>query len=106
METMRTENLLPILNIKSFYDFVKLDTNEQIKLLKKEGVFIDQDLEKETITCLYFLQGFFVEVTFGKDTKDLIDIIPYKQGYKISMLMNASKQHAVTHKTAFEICAN
>src|SRR4051812_48337619 len=84
METMRTENLLPILNIKSFYDFVKSNINEQVKLLKKEGVFLDHDSEQETITCLYFLQGFFAEVIFSKTTKDLIEIVPFKQGYKIS----------------------
>ncbi|PBQ31202.1 hypothetical protein CNR22_05290 [Sphingobacteriaceae bacterium] len=103
---MRTENLLPLLNIQSFYDFVKLSISEQVNLLRKDGVFLDQDSEKEGITCLYFLQGFFVEVVFGGEASEIQDIIPYKQGYRISMLINASRKHSATHKTTIECCAN
>ena len=103
---MRIENLLPILNIQSFCDFVKLNTLDQVKLIKKEGVFLDQDSDKNEITCLYFVQGFFVEVVFGKNEEDLRDIIPFKQGYKISMLLNANRSQSAKHKTAFECCAN
>ena len=103
---MRTENLLPILSLHAFYDFAKLDINDKVTLLKKEGVFLDQDSEKGIITCLYFLQGFFVEIIYSQATSGLLHIIPFKQGYKIGMLMNATKKHASTHKTVFECCAN
>lgn len=103
---MRTENLLPILNTQSFYDFVKLSKIEQVNLLRKDGIFLDQDSEKEEITCLYFLKGFFVEVAFGGTASELLDIIPYKQGYRLSMLLRAKKSHTTKHKTTFECCAN
>lgn len=103
---MRTDNLLPILNIQCFYDFVKLNIADQVKLIKKDGIFLDQDSDKAEITCLYFVQGFFVEVIFGKDEEELRGIIPFKQGYKISMLLKANKSHSAKHKTVFECCAN
>lgn len=80
---MKINFIQPILNTESFYNFVKLDQIQKLRLLKEQGIFLDSDNEKDTITKLYFLNGFFVEEILSRKDQEIVDIIPYKQGYKI-----------------------
>jgi hypothetical protein len=80
---MKINTIQPVLNLQSFYDFVKLSKADQQSVLLQEGVFLDLDSEKDVLTRLYFLKGFFVELIFNKKLNTVVEMIPYKQGYKI-----------------------
>ncbi len=66
------------INLITIYDYAKLSTTEKMKLIKGTALFIDQ-YNADCIVYVYFLNGFFIEVT-EKDGK-IAEIIPYKRGY-------------------------
>lgn len=80
---MKIDSIQPQINLQSFYDFAKLDKSQQCELLDSEAVFLDLDSDKSTFTKLYFLNGFFIEEIVCRKNNAIIDIIPFKQGYKI-----------------------
>lgn len=66
------------ITLMTIYDYAKLSVSEKIKLIKGTALFIDQ-YNSDTITYVYFLNGFFVEVT--EKAGKIVDVIPYKRGY-------------------------
>lgn len=70
-------------NHKSFYEFAKLNDEDKATELMNNGVLLDKDLEKEQAVNLYYLNGFFVEETISKKQNRVVDIIPYKHGYRL-----------------------
>jgi hypothetical protein len=66
----------------TIYDYAKLSAEEKEELLKNQALFIDQYNEDEVLIQIYFLNGFFVEVSIknGKVT----DNIPYQRGYTMN----------------------
>lgn len=70
-------------NFKSFYEFAKLNDEDKATELMNNGVLLDKDLEKEQAVNLYYLNGFFVEETISKKQNRVVDIIPYKHGYRL-----------------------
>lgn len=70
-------------NSESFNSFVKYAPKTQSDILKKTGLLLDTDFEKDTIVNLYFLSGFFVEEIIDKNTRELQFVLPFKQGFKI-----------------------
>ena len=46
-------------NLKSFYEFAKMNTNEKVAELMNNGVLIDNDNEKDEAINLYYINGFF-----------------------------------------------
>jgi hypothetical protein len=56
---------------------------DQAQLLRTAGTLLDSDCNKRQKTNLYFLNGFFVEETIAEPTQKIIDIIPFRQGYRI-----------------------
>ena len=73
-ETMITNKI----NLMTIYDYAKLSNSEKMNLIKGTALFIDQ-YNSDHITYVYFLNGFFVEVT--EKAGQIVDIIPYKRGY-------------------------
>ncbi len=63
--------------------FIGLDITRQTKLLRKDGILADRDSEKGICVSLYYLHGFFVEETVSVKENKVIEIIPFKQGYKV-----------------------
>jgi hypothetical protein len=88
---MKINTIQPILNLQSFYDFVKLTKNMQSEVLHEYGTILDLDSEKTTYTKLYFLHGFFVEEIIDRKDNSLIEIIPYKQGYRIENYVDVKR---------------
>ena len=70
-------------NLKSFYEFARMNNNEKTNMLVNKGVLIDKDNEKEESVNLYYLNGFFVEETISKKYGIVTDIIPFKHGYRV-----------------------
>lgn len=66
----------------SFYHFARMKSDEQQELLNSSGILVDTDFLSDRFIHLYFLNGFFVEVTVCPET-DKIDIVPFKQGYRM-----------------------
>ena len=66
----------------TIYDYAKLSEGEKEELLKNQALFVDQYNDGDVLIQIYFLNGFFIEVTIrnGKVT----DNIPYQRGYKIN----------------------
>lgn len=88
---MKIDSIQPLLNLQSFYDFVKLSTSQQSALLKEKGLFLDLDSEKSTLTKLYFMNGFFVEEITHRRLNSVVEIIPYRQGYRIENYLEVKK---------------
>lgn len=65
-------------------DFIRLSLSEQCKILKQLGIFLESYQDKETLVKIYYVSGFFVEVTISKPELEKIEIIPYRNGYKSS----------------------
>lgn len=78
---VNTEVMDELCTMMTIYDYAKLSTEEKEELLKNQALFVDQYNEDDVLIQIYFLNGFFVEVTIksGKVT----DNIPYKRGYKM-----------------------
>jgi hypothetical protein len=64
-------------------DYAKLTTPEQTALLKKAGIFIDSYNEGKKLVIIYWVFGFYVEITTCETN---IEIIPFKRGYRMADL--------------------
>jgi len=106
LNAMTTETLQTPLDIQSFYNFAKLTKKQQGILLNDEGIFLDLDCEKETTIRLYFLQGFFVEEIFNRNLNEIVDVIPYKQGYKIENFLKSGSCSLNERPLYFQYCIN
>jgi len=105
-KNMKSNTLLSALSLQSFYDFVKLNIHEQSELLLEEGVILDLDSDYDTLTRLYFLDGFFVEEIICKRTNEVLEVIPYKQGYKLKSFMGIRKGSQTPKTIRFQWCMN
>jgi hypothetical protein len=65
----------------TIYDYAKLSEGQKEELLKNQALFIEQYNDDDVLIQVYFLNGFFVEVSI-KNGK-VSDYIPYQRGYKI-----------------------
>ena len=74
---------------ESFFRFNRLSQTEKVELLKKTGILMDTDEDGDNTVKLYFLYGFFVEMILCRHSKALIELIPYKNGYRVyNFLLN------------------
>lgn len=73
----------------TLYDYAKLPEAEKERLLKEEGLFLEKFADKDQMVFVYYLEGFFVELT-TKEGK-MLDILPYKRGYRL----NKAKLHEI-----------
>jgi hypothetical protein len=64
------------------YEYTKLNSNEQKRILKEEGLFLEKYQDGENTIFVYYLDDFFVEVTFKGNL--YIDTLPFKRGYKLN----------------------
>jgi hypothetical protein len=96
---MKIDTIQPLLNLQSFYDFAKLNKTDQSLVLTEQGIFLDIDSESTTFTRLYFLKGFFVEEIVSRNQNRVIDIIPYKQGYKIERYLEVKRFAPTTRRS-------
>lgn len=98
LNAMRIDSIHPQLNLQSFYDFAKMSKEEQCSLIQGKGMFLDADIEKDCLVKLYFLSGFFVEEIVSLHEDKVIDVIPYKQGYRLESYLEV-KSILVPRKT-------
>ncbi len=91
---MKIDAIHPQLNLQSFYDFAKMSRGEQCSLIEQNAMFLDADIEKDSLIKLYFLNGFFVEEIVSLHEDKILDVIPYKQGYRLESYLEV-KCHLV-----------
>lgn len=63
-------------------DFAKLSLTEQCRAIKEMGIFLESYMDDISFVKVYYLSGFFVEVTVGEPELGHIEITPYRTGYK------------------------
>jgi hypothetical protein len=71
----------------SLYKFIKLPLQKKLDAIEA-GILLDTDEEKERITLLYFLNGFFIEKVISTKTGSVIEVIPFKNGYRVNQFNN------------------
>lgn len=71
-------------DMASIHRFLKLDKMNQADLLMTKGLLLDTDIEKESFTNLYLFEGFFVEEVVSRINGEVLEVIPYKQGYRLN----------------------
>lgn len=103
---MKTETLKPNLNLHSIVDFARLSKTQQITMLAQEAVLLDLDSEKAIITRLYFIDGFFVEEVFNRDLNEIVDIIPYRKGFRIKSFLKSESCLVTERPYYFQFCIN
>ena len=73
----------------NIYDYAKLPGAEKELLLREEGLFLEKYSDGNNIVFVYYLDGFFIELTTKEG--NIIDLIPFKRGYKL----NKTKLHEI-----------
>lgn len=81
----------------TIFEFAKQDHEEKITELKYEAVLLDTYMDNKNRVSIYYLHNFFVEVLTNLTEGTLIDIIPYKRGFKL----NKHELHNLKKKNAF-----
>lgn len=88
------DKVQPSINLQSFYDFAKLNKEQQVTLLTKEGTLLDLDKGANCTTRLYLLKGFFVEETTCSQHNVITDIVPFKSGYRVITYLEVKEKPA------------
>jgi hypothetical protein len=84
---MKTNYIIPEVDTAELHSFIKQDVNSQLRTLKEKAIMLDQDSENGQSTILYFLKGFYVEETFSILDNKVIDIVPFKRGFKVERFL-------------------
>lgn len=72
----------------SIYEFARLTLVEKAELISNQGVFLENLGDSGNEINLYFLNGFFVEVEINKLQNMIVEIMPFKQGYKVKKYLD------------------
>ena len=70
------------MGVLSIYEFARLSFEQKVDLIKRNGVFLENLGDAGNEINLYYLQGLFVEVEVNKLQNFIVDITPFRQGYK------------------------
>jgi len=73
---------------ESFFEFNKLPLRTKLDMLFESAFFVDEDRENDRVIQLFFLKGFFVEKVVCINTGAVIEVIPFKNGYRIYQFLN------------------
>jgi len=79
----------------TIYDYIKLSEKDKENVLKNEALYLEFYAEEDALVYVYFLNGFFVEVTMKNGI--ITDNIPYKRGYKF----DKKSQHSLEKRNVF-----
>jgi hypothetical protein len=87
----------------TIYKFAKLSRSDKEAMLRNYALFIEQLKDGKNAVCVYFMDGFFVEVTIIDGMA--VSFMPYQRGYKTNGLMPMPKQQS-SFKKAFNMLIN
>lgn len=72
----------------TFFRFNQLTLDQKLSQLNQMGILLDTDVDGDKLVKLYFIQGFFVEQIVCRHTGAHIELIPYKNGYRVYNFLN------------------
>lgn len=81
---METKTLLPKLKILSLGEYETFDTDRKIEALQSKGVLVDDYIGHKISVYLYYLSGFFVEITIANRDKKVVDITSFSKNFKVN----------------------
>jgi hypothetical protein len=64
-------------------EYLRSKPEEKNNILNKEGIILDTEIENGLAVILYFVNYFFVEVTIDIENDRIVDLIPYKRGFRL-----------------------
>lgn len=67
----------------TIYNFAKSNKKEQENMIQTNGILLESWSENGNLTNLYYLNGFFVEVTLDPSQNEPAEITPFKRGYNM-----------------------
>lgn len=65
-------------------DFLKLSVSEKADVLKESGVLIDNYQDMNNNVKVYYINNFFVEVTYDPSKNNIKDFLPFRSGFKLN----------------------
>lgn len=80
---METKTLLPKLKILSLSEYETFDNDKKIETLQTKGVLVDDYIGHKISVYLYYLSGFFVEITITNRDKKVVDITSFSKNFKV-----------------------
>jgi hypothetical protein len=90
------QTLSPSTSQNSIHHFIKMPVLERAHLLRTAGTLLDSDSNKGEKNNLYYLHGFFVEETLTEKSEQIVDIIPFRQGYRIETCLKMNTHFSGT----------
>jgi hypothetical protein len=72
--------------------FLKMGTSERSSILQERGILLDRDVEKGNPINLYLLDDFFAEEVLSAVTREALEVIPFRQGYRVELLHLLNRQ--------------
>jgi hypothetical protein len=74
--------------IDLFLSFSRLTFPERLAMLISEGRLLDIFEDKNSRIKIYFFNGFFAELIECLSTGKILEVIPYKNGYRLHHFSN------------------
>jgi hypothetical protein len=59
-------------------EFIKLDLEEKANYVWRNGIFLDNYIEREKTTNLYYFSGFYVEIAVAHRGGTIVEIIGFR----------------------------
>lgn len=75
--------MLPKLKILSLSEYETFDNDKKIETLQTKGVLVDDYIGHKISVYLYYLSGFFVEITITNRDKKVVDITSFSKNFKV-----------------------
>jgi hypothetical protein len=93
-----------------FLGFARMEQEAQLSILRSDGILVDIDFCRDRFIHLYFLNGFFVEVTVSPEG-NATEVIPFRQGYRMKSYFKKEsvlipKRQISGRKSGFLTCPN
>jgi len=67
----------------TLYELNRLKTDEQIKVLWREGVFLDNHISNTEMLSCYAIGMFFVEAVYDVEENIIIEVRSFKSGHRM-----------------------
>jgi len=72
----------------TIYEFAVLDINAKADALWHSGIFLDNYIDNKKGVNLYSFNGYFVEVTLNNPNQEIINITPFKRGFRLDKYLD------------------
>lgn len=67
----------------TIFEFAKLKPSQKEEIIHTKAMLIESYVEKDIRVTLYYMPSFFIEVSTCLKLNVVLDVIPYRRGFKI-----------------------